>query len=204
MFEPGVRIKSVSLGFPSVRVPVLSKTIVSPLPRLSRASPFLNRIPFEAPTPVPTIIAVGVARPRAQGHEITSTAIPIDKANAKSFPAMSQIIIARIAIPITIGTKYRDISSASFEIGAFELCASSTNVMILESVVSAPTFEASKMKDPVLLIDPAITVLPSSFSTGIDSPVKRDSSTEERPLVITPSTGIFSPGLIWIKSPTLT
>ncbi len=41
------------------------------------------RIPICAPLPVPTIIAVGVARPRAHGQEITSTAIPHVKAKWK-------------------------------------------------------------------------------------------------------------------------
>ncbi len=54
-------------------VPVLSKTIVSM--RLSRSSDsaFLIKIPCSAPLPTPTVIAVGVARPRAQGQAITST-----------------------------------------------------------------------------------------------------------------------------------
>ena len=42
---------------------------------VSSGSPPLMRMPFCAPTPVPTITAVGVARPRAQGHAISSTAI---------------------------------------------------------------------------------------------------------------------------------
>ena len=33
-----------------------------------------TRIPYSAPLPVPTMIAVGVARPNAQGQEITRTA----------------------------------------------------------------------------------------------------------------------------------
>ena len=47
---------------------------------VSRGSPPLMRIPFCAPTPVPTIMAVGVARPSAQGHEMSSTAIAWRKA----------------------------------------------------------------------------------------------------------------------------
>lgn len=43
---------------------------------LSKACPPLIRTPREAPTPVPTITAVGVARPRAHGQAITITDIP--------------------------------------------------------------------------------------------------------------------------------
>ena len=34
------------------------------------------RIPFDAPTPVPTITAVGVASPKAHGHAVTRTETP--------------------------------------------------------------------------------------------------------------------------------
>lgn len=65
----------------------------------------MDKIPKLAPLPVPTIIAVGVASPKAQGQEITNTQIPIDKANSKLSPLNSQMIVAIIASVITIGTK---------------------------------------------------------------------------------------------------
>ena len=40
----------------------------------SSASAFLTRIPLWAPRPVPTIIDIGVARPRAHGQAMISTA----------------------------------------------------------------------------------------------------------------------------------
>ena len=64
---------SVTCGFPLVIVPVLSKTIAVKLLAASRISPFLIKIPFLAPRPVPTIKAVGVANPKAQGQAITIT-----------------------------------------------------------------------------------------------------------------------------------
>ena len=39
------------------------------------ATPSRIKIPFSAPSPVPTIKAVGVASPRAQGQAITKTAM---------------------------------------------------------------------------------------------------------------------------------
>ncbi len=39
------------------------------------ASPLRIRTPSSAPLPLPTMMAVGVASPRAQGQEITSTAM---------------------------------------------------------------------------------------------------------------------------------
>ena len=48
---------------------------------LQKKLDYLNKIPFFAPIPLPTIIATGVARPRAQGQLITKTDIPLAKAN---------------------------------------------------------------------------------------------------------------------------
>ena len=49
-----------------------------------------------------------------------------------------------------------------------------------------------------------ITASPTTFLTGIDSPVSIDSSTCDAPSVILPSTGILSPGLMTTVSPTST
>ncbi len=49
------------------------------------------RMPICAATPVPTMTAVGVARPRAQGQAMTSTAMPNSSANRKGvWPSGSQ------------------------------------------------------------------------------------------------------------------
>ena len=71
---PGAGITSVTLGRPTVSVPVLSNTIVSTPASVSRASALFTRMPSSAPRPVATMIAVGVASPIAHGHAITSTA----------------------------------------------------------------------------------------------------------------------------------
>jgi len=49
------------------------------------------RMPSEAATPVPTITAVGVAKPNAQGHAMTMTLMPNSSANRKGvWPGGSQ------------------------------------------------------------------------------------------------------------------
>ena len=113
-------ITSVTTGFPCVIVPVLSNIIVSILCVVSRASPLFMSIPFSAPFPVPTIIAVGVASPSAHGQAITNTAINIVSANTSPDPLIYHARPATIAITITIGTKYPEIVSAILEIGAFD------------------------------------------------------------------------------------
>ena len=61
-------------GLPLVSVPVLSTTSVSTFSSVSSASALRINTPACAPRPVPTMIAIGVASPSAQGHAIISTA----------------------------------------------------------------------------------------------------------------------------------
>ena len=97
---------SVTLGLPSVMVPVLSRITASTLWQISNASPLLIRIPWPAPTPVPTMMAVGVASPSAQGQAITSTATKIVSTKARSRPPnIHQARADTRAIAITAGTK---------------------------------------------------------------------------------------------------
>ena len=76
------------------------------------------------------------------------------------------------------------------------------HLTICDSIVSRPTLSARITKPPDWLSVPAITLAPASLVTGIDSPVTSDSSSDERPSRITPSTGTFSPGRTRSLSPT--
>ena len=119
-------IIAVTLGFPTVIVPVLSSATIWVLPVVSRDVAFLKRIPFFAPTPLPTIIATGVASPNAQGQLITRTEMPLAKAKPTVSPAISQAKIVTSAIHITTGTNIPETLSATFAIGAFVADASLT------------------------------------------------------------------------------
>ena len=130
---------SVTVGRPSVSVPVLSTAMTAILPVSSRASLVLNKMPFRAPTPLPTMMATGVARPRAHGHEMTSTEMARVSAKAISFDARSHPMTTRTAMPITAGTKTADTRSAIRAMGALVAAASDTRRMICASVVSSPT-----------------------------------------------------------------
>ena len=61
---------------------------------------------------MPTIIATGVARPRAHGQLITSTEMPLAKAKPTLSPASSHTIIVITAMVITAGTKTPETLSA--------------------------------------------------------------------------------------------
>ena len=105
---------------PVVKVPVLSNITVSILCAVSRGLPPLIIIPKFAPTPVPTMTAVGVARPiilgkfhipKAQGQATTTTDIEKTSAskNGTKKDQINNVSTARIIIE---GTKYPAIQSA--------------------------------------------------------------------------------------------
>ncbi len=78
---PGEGATSASSMRASVRVPVLSTTATSTCSARSSTSPPLMITPSWAPRPVPTMMAVGVAKPRAQGQAMMSTATAAVKAS---------------------------------------------------------------------------------------------------------------------------
>jgi len=189
---------------PLVIVPVLSNTMISDLPAASREAAVLNKTPLRAPIPFPTMMATGVARPRAHGQLITSTEIPRARANPNDAPHKSQTIIVIAAIVSTAGTKMPDTLSATFAIGALVAAASDTRRIICASVVSSPTRFASQRIKPVWFSVAEDTASPGSLSTGRLSPEMADSSTAQEPSRITPSTGTDSPGRTRKMSPGFT
>ncbi len=202
--NPGAGRISVTLGSPLVIVPVLSRATISIFPVSSRDTAFLKRMPFLAPIPFPTMMATGVANPRAQGQLITRTEIPRARAKPKLSPAISHTRAVTAATAITAGTKMPDTLSATLAIGALVAAASLTMRMIWERVVSSPTFVARHLRKPDWFTVAADTSSPSPLSTGMLSPVSAASFTALDPSRITPSTGIFSPGRTTKRSPFFT
>ena len=133
---------SVTAGFPSVMVPVLSMTTMAIFPAFSRDSLVLKRIPFFAPIPLPTIMATGVARPRAQGQEMTRTQMAYSRATDTGAPRYSHTRNTTRAMAMTAGTKTADTLSAIRAMGAFVAAASLTSWIIWAKVVSLPTRRA--------------------------------------------------------------
>src|SRR3989338_8316017 len=94
----------------------------------SKASPPFIKMPDSIPLAVPTISAVGVASPKAQGQETTSTATAKSMEAAKFNPKIKyQRAKVKSAKTTTAGTKYSEILSATSWIGALVACASSIN-----------------------------------------------------------------------------
>ena len=72
---------SVTTGLPYVNVPVLSNAMTLISFNVCTASPLRIKIPFSAPKPLPTIKAVGVPKPSAQGQAMTNTAVAVTNAS---------------------------------------------------------------------------------------------------------------------------
>ena len=161
-------------------------------------------MPFLAPSPVPVMTAVGVARPSAHGQAITSTEVKIRSAKERLSPAISQTAAAISATDITTGTNTPDTRSASREMGAFFACASSTSRTMRRSVVSSPVRVTRTCSSPDSSTLPPVTALCGPLSTGRLSPVSMLSSTAPVPDSTSPSSGTRAPARISRTSPALT
>ena len=114
----------------------------------SNISLFFTNIPLLAHIPSLITIASGVAKPRLQGQATTNIVTNVLNAVPKSYPKSKYITKLIIAIIITTGTKYPEILSAIFAIGAFVLLASITNFTISDTVDSFPIFSALYFMKP--------------------------------------------------------
>ena len=83
-------------------------------------------IPCFAPIPFPTMIATGVASPRAHGQLITRTEMALASAYPTVWPASIHTMKVITAIVMTAGTNTPETLSAILAIGAFVAAASLT------------------------------------------------------------------------------
>ena len=136
---------------------------------VSSAVPSLMRMPSSAALPVPTMTAVGVARPRAQGQAMmrTATVVPMASTSRSVLgPNVIQPMKVARAASRTAGTNQAETWSASRCIGAWEPWASSTRRMIWARVLSAPTASARTTRVPVRFAVAPMTWSPGRLSTG--------------------------------------
>ena len=150
-------------------------------------------MPSWAARPVPTSRAVGVARPRAQGQAITSTATAAVKPPVGS-PSSAHAANVSTATASTTGTKTAETRSASRCTGALVAWACRTRSAIRATAVSRPIRVTSTTSRPDVFSVAPTTSSPGALSTGTLSPVSIDSSTPERPSRTTPSVATCSPG----------
>ncbi len=144
MARPAAGITSVTVGRPSVMVPVLSSRTVVTSPARWSASPPLIRMPSSAPLPVATITAVGTASPMAQGQAMISTATAAAKARTAEPESAATYQTTKVAMASdsTTGTKMPLTRSASRWIGARDPWASRISRTICASTLSDPSVVA--------------------------------------------------------------
>ncbi len=150
-------------------------------------------MPARAPWPLPTMMAVGVARPNAQGQAMTKTATALTNAVEKSASHHQPTPKVSSETNTTTGTNIAATLSVRRCTGAREPCAASTKRMIPASNVCAPTPVARQRNRPSPLSVAAKTLSPMVLLSGKLSPVSMASLSAERPSTITPSTGTASP-----------
>ena len=155
-------------------------TTVSMRADASSAVAFLTSTPRWAPSPVPTMMAVGVASPRASGQVMTTTVMANSRAVSTPAPRPQPRAEGEQA------TDERDEHQPERgAVGqalprALEFWACCTSATICASAVSEPTLVA-RTPATVVLIDAPITAEPVLFATGRLSPVTIDSSTSRAP-----------------------
>ena len=150
------------------------------------------------------MIAAGVARPRAHGQAITSTATALIIAVSRSPLAIHQPSSVTSASTSTTGTKMALTLSTRCWIGALAACASSTSLIMRDKVDSSPTALVRTSSTPAPFMAPPVTCSPACLLTGRLSPVISDSSTSLAPSSTTPSTGMRAPGRTTTRSPSST
>src|SRR3546814_10949187 len=103
-------MRSVSSGWPLVRVPVLSRAIISASRSVCSASPFRKRTPISAARPVPPLLEVGVASPIAQGQAMIRTATALTRATVRAGAGtrLSHVTQVHAATGTTAGQKHDD------------------------------------------------------------------------------------------------
>lgn len=138
----------VTAAIPSVTVPVLSRMTESTRPHFSRDAASLNSMPCSAAFPEPTAMARGVARPSAQGHEITRTVIITLIEYPADSPDANQSIADINPTRITAGTKTDATRSAILATGALVALASSISLAISDIMVSSPSPSTEKRNAP--------------------------------------------------------
>ena len=187
---------STTSGVPLVIVPVLSKHIVVTFANSSMTTPPFIRTPFLAAFPTLAITAVGVAKTNAHGQAITK----IDITRIMSFV---NIAVTKHMKSIVGRKNSANLSAVFWTLPLFSW-AFFTVFIIWPRIVSFPIFSVSISITPFSFKVPTNTLSWTLLSTGMDSPVMAASFIVAWPLLIIPSTGIFSPAITWIISPGLT
>ncbi len=182
-------------------VPVLSNATKRSEPARSSASRFRISRPFFAARAVAFAVTSGIARPSACGQAITRTVTASATEPVRSRPTPSQTSNVAVAAPTAMYASQPAARSARRWKRPREARASSTRRITWLSAVSSPVRTTRTVSAPFWFTEPAATSSPGDFDTGVDSPVRNDSSAAESPSSTSPSAGNDSPGRTSRRSP---
>ena len=175
-------------------------------------APFMSMPSREAP-PMPPKNDSGTETTSAHGHETTRKVSArsihlLQRPHVLGVPMSMETsggIIASTTAPITTqGVYQREKRVMKFSALAFFSEEFSTSSRIFATVLSSKRLCVLTWITPERFIVPLVTLSPTVLSAGRLSPVRAAVLTEVEPSIISPSSGIFSPGLITIVSPSST
>ncbi len=189
-------------NFPSVNVPVLSKTTVPVLLRTSRTSDPRSGVLSLEDRPIPAKYARGTETTRAQGQEITRSIMALYTESATVHPKNRGITSVRItASPTTTGVYMAAKRLRTISVRDLRDEASSSSFFTREMALSPYSLVTRSLRRPSSLMKPAETSPPAESLRGVDSPVRADVSIQDSPSITVPSNGTESPGRISMMLP---
>ena len=166
--------------------------MVSVLSACSKAAKFRTKIPACPAREIPATRVMGMAMPRAHGHEITMTVTDRIMAVSTDRPDKRQTHPVPRESSTTRGTNQRRIRSVFASRGVFFPRAFSIMSIICPRVDPSPMPSAVALNVPCSTRVPLRIRFPALICTGRASPVREDSSTVPEPSSIRPSAGIIS------------
>ena len=181
----------------------MSKMIACTFRARSKAGRLRISNPLLAASAVETATTSGTASPRACGQAMTMTVTARSMAKESSL-SMTPSQIKKVIAPPPSAMMVSHIAAVLAKSWVFDLLswACLTRSITCDRNESLPVPLTAMVSEPSPLMAPPITLSSAFLVTGVDSPVSMASFTALSPSTMTPSAGIFSPGLISTLSST--
>jgi hypothetical protein len=199
---PGIGMKRVASRLPSVIVPVLSSSSTSTSPEASTERPERARTLWRTSRSMPAIPIAESSAPIVVGIRATRSAISVTTEASVWENSAKGRRLTTTTRKIRVSPASRMLSAISF--GVLRRSAPSTRAIIRSrklcpgSCVISTTIRSERTRVPPVT---ALRSPPDSRTTGADSPVIADSSTEAMPSITVPSPGMTSPASTTTTSP---
>ena len=199
---PSTGKKSAAKRLPKVMVPVLSRIMVSTSPQASTALPLMAMTLKRVTRSMPAMPMADSRPPMVVGIKQTSRAIRVETGICTPLYTAKGYMVTTTIRKMMVRDTSRVFSAIS--LGVFLRLAPSTRA-IIRSRKLLPGSEVMRIfSQSDTSVVPPVTEQkspPLSRTTGADSPVMADSSTEAMPSMTSPSPGMTSPATTRTMSP---